>query len=573
MYILKNAFKCIGRSKGRNILILIIVLAISAAACVGLSIRQAADDAKSEALEGLSITATISYDRNSALKKSAEGGGMPEMPTDGGMPTDGEMPSFDRSQFADIFNSEESSLSLEDYQKYAEADSVSDFYYSMSVSLDGSEDFLPVSDETSEEDAQDENDTEADTDTDTESESEDSQEFDFGGFGGGGMPGFPMGNMQFGSMSDFEVIGYSKQEAMTDFISGSSKLTEGSELFEQGTTELQCIINEELALFNNISVGDKIILTNPQNEEESYEFTVTGFYTTEGGNGMDRAAMRGSTNEDPANKIYTSYAALNKVVTDSQENNETLTDEESGREFETKLSSSIDATYVFADVEAYEAFADEAKELGLSEEYTISSDDVTEYKNSISPLETLIKIAGYFLLVILGIGAVVLVVLNIFSVRERKYEIGVLTAMGMKKSKVALQFICEIFAVTLVGVMIGAVIGGVFSVPLGNALLDSQLVQKEEAAEQVQENFGGEMPEGFPGGGFDFGGGAEMPDEIPDSFMDKAENRITEINSAMNLTVVFQMLGVAVLLTLAAGAASMLFIMRYDPLKILSNRD
>ena len=53
----------------------------------------------------------------------------------------------------------------------------------------------------------------------------------------------------------------------------------------------------------------------------------------------------------------------------------------------------------------------------------------------------------------------------------------------------------------------------------------------------------------------------------------QVDNYITEIDSAMNLTVVFQLLGIAVLLTLVAGAASMLFVMRYDPLKILANRD
>ena len=48
---------------------------------------------------------------------------------------------------------------------------------------------------------------------------------------------------------------------------------------------------------------------------------------------------------------------------------------------------------------------------------------------------------------------------------------------------------------------------------------------------------------------------------------------ITQVDSAMNLTVVFQMIGVGLLLTLVASAASVLFIMRYDPLKILANRD
>lgn len=39
MYILKNALKGILRSKGRNVLIGIIVLVISTASCIGLSIR------------------------------------------------------------------------------------------------------------------------------------------------------------------------------------------------------------------------------------------------------------------------------------------------------------------------------------------------------------------------------------------------------------------------------------------------------------------------------------------------------------------------------------------------------
>ena len=71
-----------------------------------------------------------------------------------------------------------------------------------------------------------------------------------------------------------------------------------------------------------------------------------------------------------------------------------------------------------------------------------------------------------------------------------------------------------------------------------------------------------------------------MPDNMGGGFNNRFEelwggatNYISEVDSAMNLTVVFQMLGVGLLLTLIASAASVLFIMRYDPLKILANRD
>ena len=77
MYILKNAFRCISRSKGRNILIGIIALVIAVSACIGLSIRQASEDAKISAMENLSISATISYDRAGAMGQMGGGGGLP----------------------------------------------------------------------------------------------------------------------------------------------------------------------------------------------------------------------------------------------------------------------------------------------------------------------------------------------------------------------------------------------------------------------------------------------------------------------------------------------------------------
>ena len=137
MYIIKNALRCIGRSKGRNVLIGIIALVIAVSACIGLSIRQAADSAKESALEGMSVTATISYDRSGAMSQM---GGFP-----GGM--GGMSGGFDRNQFSGIMGSS-SSLTLDEYLIYADAESVQDFYYTLTAYFNGSDAFLPVSDET-----------------------------------------------------------------------------------------------------------------------------------------------------------------------------------------------------------------------------------------------------------------------------------------------------------------------------------------------------------------------------------------------------------------------------------------
>ena len=125
MYIIKNALRCIGRSKGRNVLISIITLVISVSACLGLSIRQAAESAKEITLEKLNITAAISYDRSSLMNGMAGG------------------EKFDRDQFANMMGNA-SALTVEEYQKYASAESVEDFYYTVTAAFNGTDELLPV---------------------------------------------------------------------------------------------------------------------------------------------------------------------------------------------------------------------------------------------------------------------------------------------------------------------------------------------------------------------------------------------------------------------------------------------
>lgn len=129
MYILKNAFPNIARSKGRNILIGIIVFIIALSLCIGLSIRQAAANARETALADMSITAQISVDRNKMMEEFRNN-----------QSENGETPSFDKSSFKGFSNS----LSVEEMQKYAKASTVDSFYYTLTSSLDGTGDIEAV---------------------------------------------------------------------------------------------------------------------------------------------------------------------------------------------------------------------------------------------------------------------------------------------------------------------------------------------------------------------------------------------------------------------------------------------
>ncbi|MCD8026641.1 MAG: ABC transporter permease [Clostridiales bacterium] len=556
MYILKNAFRNVWRSKGRNILMAIIIFVIAVSLCIGLSIRQAAASARESALEGMSITAQISVDR-SAMMNNAKG------ESDGD--SDEEM-HFDKSSFSGFSDS----LSIDELEVYADASTVEDFYYTITSSLDGTDDIEPVTSSSSSADEASSDDSDSD-DSGSNSDVPDD-------IGGGKMNDAGQGGgMSISGNGDFSIIGYSDDDAMTDFLDGTSTITDGS-VFEAGTSDYDCIISEELATYNSVSVGDTITLANPNDEDETYDLTVVGIYSTENSSDSNGMSQMFSA-ADPSNEIYMSYTALKAIVDNSESVAETTTDDD-GNESSTAVYSQTSGTYVFASVDDYDVFCEEVYDLGLSEDYTVSSTDVSSYEQSLVPLETLSTIAGYFLIVIIIIGTLILVVLNIFSIRERKYEIGVLTAIGMKKAKVAVQFVAEMLIVTLFAVIIGGAVGAVSSVPVANVLLESQVTSTQETSDNQQQAFGIEVG----GGKVNMGdmSDAELPDDISgsaDSVSSDSSAKgginsyITEIDSAVNLTVLLELLGICVLLALIASAVSVTAIMRYDPLKILSNRD
>ena len=543
MYIIQNAWKSIVRSKGRNILIGIIALIIALSGCLALSIRQAAETAREDTLSQMSITAQISFDRSGAMEEMA--GQMQEPPE--GEP--GEGGGFNREDF-DFESLAGEALTLDDYMIYTEALSDGDsYYYTMSASLNASGDLVPYGE------SEEKETTETDTQTETTQ-----PEMPGGGMGGGRMD--PMGG--FSPQGDFSITGYSSYDAMMSLFGedGSLSISDG-EMFEEDSADAACVISDELALYNDLAVGDTITLANPNYEDETYDLTICGLYT----NSSSDAGNSMFSRSDPANNIYMSYAALEAITTASAEAGNVTTDDD-GNETDASLRQEVSFTYSFASVEHYEHFTEAVYDLGLSEDYTVSSQDLAAFENSLTPLNTLSTMAGWFFLVVLLVGGLILVVLNIFNLRERKYEIGVLAAIGMKKRKIALQFVCELFCVTLAAFIIGTAAGACLSVPVTNQLLAGQTASSQSSQEQIAGNFGKDPSQmQLPG---DNGGGMmQRPDN---QGMTGPVSYIDSITSATDLTVVLQLVGVGILLTIVSSLAAIITITRYEPLKILSSR-
>ena len=331
------------------------------------------------------------------------------------------------------------------------------------------------------------------------------------------------------------------------------------------------------ATYNDLAVGDTITLSNPNQEDETYTLTIAGIYETESTSDSASSMMGGfMAGADSSNQIYVSYQTLETILTQSEENATTTTDSTTGETTTTALRSMLNGTYAFDSVSDYEKFQDEVKEMGLSDDYTVSSSDLTSYEESLEPLQHLSEYAGYFLMVILAIGAVILIVLHIFAIRERKYEIGVLAAIGMKKWKIAVQFLTESLCITFCALIIGAGIGAVSSVPVTNHLLAQQIEstsssgQEQRFGRETGAQGGTEAPE-QPGGSGEQAEAPEASNAGGPGFA-QAANYVSSISSATDMQVILEMMGIGILLTLISGCTALIFIMRYDPLKILSNR-
>ena len=253
---------------------------------------------------------------------------------------------------------------------------------------------------------------------------------------------------------DFEIVGYGDLNSMTEFLDSSYKITDG-EVFDATSSENLCLISNELAENNELKVGDSITLVNPNDETKTSEFKITGIYED------STESTEFTMFSNSANKILTTYTALNNFASSNEDS-------------ESKIVTTTNATFILQNESVIDSFLEELQNKGLSEYYTLTT-NVDTINESIKPLENLDNFATIFLIVVLVIGGAILVIVNMINIRERKYEIGVLRAIGMKKLSVLLQFITESFIVTFASILIGIVIGSLISVPVANVLLENEI--------------------------------------------------------------------------------------------------
>ncbi|MCL2409348.1 MAG: ABC transporter permease [Oscillospiraceae bacterium] len=333
-------------------------------------------------------------------------------------------------------------------------------------------------------------------------------------------------------ISRFRVMG----NMWYEFETGERLLLEGQ--MPQAVGE--AMISHELAELNDLSVGDEIMMLHAAFMPEMgamylrnvpITYTVSGIYLdmTEIGGGFP-APLNHRRNE-----MLTAIDTMTNPIGDG-----------------VRAFLIISATYYLRDPAYLPYFEAEIREKGLADTFRVSADEAS-FRAIVEPVEGLRSVFITFVIIVLALGSIILVLLSWIAIRERKYEIGVLRAMGMKKGKVVKGLLYEMGALTVICLALGLVAGTAASQPVADNLLRQQV-----------EIAGRTTPSGPQAAGL-LHGMLPLPEDAPEP--------LSEISVHLGAPVMVQIATVSVLLAFVASAVGIVNITRYEPIKILVERN
>ncbi|ANZ96455.1 ABC transporter permease [Brochothrix thermosphacta] len=293
------------------------------------------------------------------------------------------------------------------------------------------------------------------------------------------------------AQGDFAISGVLSTAALEAFSDDGNTIISGKAITEADKNTNNVMIESTLAEQNDLKVGDTFKITNATDTSVTYKMIVKGIYETSevaDGMGMNFAFM------DPVNTIYTSYTFANTMKGSTYKN------------------TADSATYTLAQPKQLTAFVKQANKLIDTDTFELQTND-SLYQQMLKPISNITSFSENIVLLVSVAGTIILALIVMLTIRERKYEIGVLLALGENRFKVIAQFFTELILV----LSLSLVIAGFSGSYVGNIVGEQLLAQETESTTTSNTSkFEGGEPNGSggPGQGGEMAEKAKQPDEI-----------------------------------------------------------
>ncbi|WP_141433249.1 ABC transporter permease [Bacillus sp. 03113] len=281
--------------------------------------------------------------------------------------------------------------------------------------------------------------------------------------------------------ADVSIQGVSFTDSVQEFLDGNSSITDGNHITDNDLNSNVALVEKTLAEENNLKIGDTINVSSARDESTSAELKIVGIYETSS-SGDDQAMNFTAMN--PYNKIYVPYTVANTLK---------------GTDYKDTIDNAV---YYMKDPAKMDSFVSEAKKNSSIDFNTFKLDANDQlYQQMMGPIQNVASFSKNVVYLVTIAGAIILGLIVMMSIRERKYEMGVLLAIGEKRWKLIGQFITEILMVAVIALGIATVSGKVVADKIGDQLLSQELT--------AQTNESASSPASFGGPGMGFGRGMQ----------------------------------------------------------------
>ena len=498
MNFIKRGWLSLTRRKGKAIILFAVFFILGNVMAGAVSIRQASTNVESVIKKQLGSTATIDLDYK-ALEKA----------------------------YQEEDNFKLSPLDLDMLKKLGESPYVKYYDYSLSAMV-GKGDLKPFT---------------------SEKEQNGSMAMSVAGAAGGG--------------SDFTLKGVQYPDVL-DFKNKKAKLIDGRVFSEEDIKNGKkvTIISQKVAKENNLKVGDKLVLPN-----EIYDYSsgltedaeplasrdlsleVIGIFEP-----IDVEPVEGEKDEsgnmqmDFFNTMYQNTMYVPNAVT--QEETKYQKEELSKvlpEEMQGNMEDMYEPTYVLKTPEMSDSFKKESENL-IPKPYKLNS-STDEYDSIAAPIKSMEKLSTYVLIAAVGASLLIVSLVVLLFLRDRKHEFGVYLSLGEKRGHILGQIIFEVVTIACLALSLSVFSGNFLSSGLYYSMIQNQIqAQAEKEADDGSGMFV-----------FNPNQGSQLTeDDVSDSYQVK-----------LTPTYVMTFFGLGIATTLGATIVPMTYLIRLNPKKIM----
>jgi len=295
--------------------------------------------------------------------------------------------------------------------------------------------------------------------------------------------------------------------SMIEIEDGDYEIKSGRFYNEQEIKDgaLVCLVTENFATTNGLSVGDNIVLATSNlskyvqqagvtQEDLESTFEVIGIYAhhtpiTPDSPNFDYC----SPYENPDNLILMPSTATYMASMPMQQkmwdyNAVNYPENEWDESRRPSLENMEELTYIdkvtllLNDPLEVDKFVEDHQ--NTISQFTSLDANNEEFKKLAKPLDTLSMYANFIVWLVVINAIVIISLVTALTLKTREYEIGVLLSIGASKFKVIAQFFLELAIVAVIGFTLSVISGSIIAKRLGNTILEYQIATSDIEEEE-----------------------------------------------------------------------------------------